>query len=90
MFVSGVVDIQRKIQSSDSYLTKLDNDKELLNQTDLPSEFINKLKDSAHTSNFANYNFGTVIKNKDIILKIDTLLRKTNCLISTIKHIFIK
>ena len=38
----------------------------------MPSEFINKLKDSAHTSNFANYNFGTVIKNKDIILKIDT------------------
>ena len=76
MFGSDLVEIQRKIQSIDSYITKLDNDKELLNQTDLPSEFINKLKDSAHTSNFANYNFGTVIKNKDIILKIDTFTKE--------------
>ena len=76
MFGSDLVEIQREIQSIDSYITKLDNDKELLNKTDLPSEFINKLKDSTHTSNYANYNFGTVIKNQDIILKIDTFTKE--------------
>ena len=42
MYGSVLVEIQRKIQSIDSYITKLDNDKELLNQTDLPSEFISE------------------------------------------------
>ena len=76
MFGSDLIEIQENIQAIEAVISKLDLEKSLLTQVPIPDEFISKLKNSKHTQNHVNNNFGNIIKNIYISSKIELFVKE--------------